>query len=643
MLPGMTTETRHDEVRRWLAGVGTIAAAVNAPVELPALLDLIAATACELTGYEAGGVLLADDGEHALYISGAHGLSAEYVARVNAEHTIKLGSGPLSAGPSSRAFRTAEPVAISDLSEDPSFAPWVAAALEYGYRAIVAVPLLVGGRPAGTLNCYRTGVHPFGTDEIDLLKTLANQAGIALETARLRDHERRTIDDLELLNRSLTAQHRLLEQAEQIHHELTAVALRAGGVQAVADALARLLARPVLVADPAGQPLANAQHRGVLLDPAPIAVAAADDAAATLQDSPTDDLMTAPVVLGDELVARLWLPGPVADLGQLDRRAVEHAAVVCALELLRQRTALEVEWRLRGDVLSDLLAGGASAALGARAESLGHDLTRPHSVLVVKADRPDGPMHRMGGPSGVRRLLGVAQVTADGPGPRPLVTSWGDHVVVLWPEGRPGPRADAVDAAEAIRQAAQRAFDGATASAVVGRRCTALSDYASAFRIARGALELAQLRGGLNRTFTVPDLGVYGLLLQLEDPHELVRFADGVLAPLRRHDDHRDMALVATLRTYLEQGTSTSRTAAALYVHPNTVGLRLRRIEELMGVRLADPEALLQVKAAFMAEDVTGSAWGSSSPAPDGGPLPDTARASASAAGRARGKRGRKT
>ncbi|MCX6467150.1 MAG: helix-turn-helix domain-containing protein, partial [Pseudonocardiales bacterium] len=170
-----------------------------------------------------------------------------------------------------------------------------------------------------------------------------------------------------------------------------------------------------------------------------------------------------------------------------------------------------------------------------------------------------------------------------------------------------------------------------------------LSDYASAFRIARGALELAQLRGGLDRTFTVPDLGVYGLLLQLEDPHELVRFADGVLAPLRRHDDHRDMALVATLRTYLEQGTSTSRTAAALYLHPNTVGLRLRRIEELIGVRLADPEALLQFQAAFMAEDVTGSAWGSSSPAPHGGPGPDTARASASGADPARGKRVRRT
>jgi hypothetical protein len=127
------------------------------------------------------------------------------------------------------------------------------------------------------------------------------------------------------------------------------------------------------------------------------------------------------------------------------------------------------------------------------------------------------------------------------------------------------------------------------------------------------------------------------------DQRDRHRFADGVLAPLHHYDERKDLSLVATLRTYLEQGMSTSRTAAALFVHPNTVGLRLRRIEELIGVRLADPGALLHVKAAFMAEDVTGSAWGSSPPAPDGGPLPGAARASASGVNRARGERGRKT
>jgi DNA-binding PucR family transcriptional regulator len=39
-----------------------------------------------------------------------------------------------------------------------------------------------------------------------------------------------------------------------------------------------------------------------------------------------------------------------------------------------------------------------------------------------------------------------------------------------------------------------------------------------------------------------------------------------------------------TLRTYLDSDLDVSRTAEALYVHPNTVRYRLRRISELTGL-----------------------------------------------------------
>ena len=113
-----------DDVRRWLAGVGSIAAAVNAATPLPDLLDLIARTACELTGYDASGVLLLDDAGQVLQISGSSGLSADYVLDVNERRTITLTPGPLSGAPSSRAFRTATAVPIADILADPSFAPW---------------------------------------------------------------------------------------------------------------------------------------------------------------------------------------------------------------------------------------------------------------------------------------------------------------------------------------------------------------------------------------------------------------------------------------------------------------------------------------------------------------------------------------
>jgi DNA-binding PucR family transcriptional regulator len=47
-------------------------------------------------------------------------------------------------------------------------------------------------------------------------------------------------------------------------------------------------------------------------------------------------------------------------------------------------------------------------------------------------------------------------------------------------------------------------------------------------------------------------------------------------------------ALLDTVMTYLEQGNSLEATARLLFVHPNTVRYRLRRVTELTGVTASD-------------------------------------------------------
>lgn len=275
-----------------------------------------------------------------------------------------------------------------------------------------------------------------------------------------------------------------------------------------------------------------------------------------------------------------------------------HAAVVCALEILRRRTAVDVEWRLRGDLLTDLLSETSSpASVAARAVPLGHDLTRAHTVLLAA---PDGPPEA----NRARLLLGAAQAVADRCEPRPLVTAWGEHVIVLWPAASTA--TEAAEAAGEIRAAGRRALAGKSVTVAIGHRCEEVENVRSAVRTARGALELARLHGS-DRTLTLPDLGVYGLLLQLNDPRELVRFTEHTLQPLREYDRRKKAALVPTLRTYLDQGMSVARTAGELYVHPNTVALRLKKVEDLVGISIQQPEALLRLKMALMAEDVLGT------------------------------------
>jgi DNA-binding PucR family transcriptional regulator len=59
-------------------------------------------------------------------------------------------------------------------------------------------------------------------------------------------------------------------------------------------------------------------------------------------------------------------------------------------------------------------------------------------------------------------------------------------------------------------------------------------------------------------------------------------------------------ALVETLGAYLEQAGSLEATARALYVHPNTVRYRLRRVAEVAGYAATDPREAFTLHLALV-------------------------------------------
>jgi GAF domain-containing protein len=544
-----------ENLARWLAAVARIAAAVNQPVSLGELLDLVAETAAGLMGYDFCAVLLPDARRETLLIEGHFGLSATYVGKVNADNPVVLGARATPEAPSSRAFLSGRSVQVVDIA-DEAFFPWGGVARAQGYRSMVSVPLLVSGEALGTLNCYTRDPHAFEGHELDLLGMLADQAGIAIATARLREREAATIADL--------------RASAEAHDELTAVALGGGGVAGVATALADLLDLPVaVVEEPVGTVLASVDHGGRRAEPGGGRSHGAE------------------VLLGSHVAATIWLPGTAEELGPLRLRAVEQAATVCALELLRSRTALDAEWRVSGEVVADLATGSplGVATVPERAARLGHDLRRPHALVTGTGDH--------------ERLLSVARSLAARAAPRALVTSLGGIVVVLRPAGAEN---DPESFAEELRRLAARSGEPATVA--LSPVCRELSDYPTAFRQVRGAAALAATDGAPDRVVTLEGTGVLGLLLQLEDPVELVRFADRVLGPVRHHDRARGGELEATLREYLTHDLSTTAAATALFVHPNTVGQRLRRVEQLLGVSLARTETLAALDVAFTATRV---------------------------------------
>lgn len=74
--------------------------------------------------------------------------------------------------------------------------------------------------------------------------------------------------------------------------------------------------------------------------------------------------------------------------------------------------------------------------------------------------------------------------------------------------------------------------------------------------------------------------------LQVPDPEDARAFAREVLGRLATDRSERTVELLRTLARYFRCDGSPQRTAKALSVHPNTVGYRLRRAEELSGLSL---------------------------------------------------------
>ncbi len=135
----------------------------------------------------------------------------------------------------------------------------------------------------------------------------------------------------------------------------------------------------------------------------------------------------------------------------------------------------------------------------------------------------------------------------------------------------------------------------------VGRLARRLSDFPTSFREAREALFIASITGETESVQHYNDLGVWRLLLRIEDETELERFSDYYLSPVSRHDREQQTDWLKTLETFLDLNGNLRATARALALHRNTITYQLEHISKLLGQDLNNPEVRLNLQVALRA------------------------------------------
>jgi len=599
-----------------LQAVAKVARAILSDLDLESTLLSVVNTAKDLVGADIVGILLADahadaDADAGAGADGAGGPPGEaLVMRACTGHRtvrtarLRVRRGQGVAG---KVLATGVPQRVDDYPEDRSISgDFLAIAALDGTRSALGAPMIVRDTIIGVLMVWSRRRQAFTDLHTETLIYLADLATIAIENARLYDTERTAMHTLAEAHHRLEDQYDLLQRASQLHEELTGLVLQGACLADLVGVVARHTGGEVVLFDPGLDLLATAGAGGALDTPVAERVRRRladrrrsrhrDGDSGPIPPSPGFDrwLLGRDVVAGGERLGHLCV---VLDdrPGALDPLVVEQAAVVCALELTKERAVTEARTRVRSDFLWDLLDGNVSDDSEAlvRARHLGYALPARLRVMLVPVGGLDEWARTAGaGADAVdRRRESVVRLAAAAAAelvPGALVARRGSLLAFLLPATGDG------DGAEQARKVADTILDRLVAanpelgfSAGLSACAPLSADLRGVYREAEHALSAMPVLGSGTRAVTFDDLGVLRFLLAPGDRAELVAFARSVLGPVLDYDRDHHGGLVRTVEVYLKCDCNLQRTGEQLFLHPKTVRYRLDRVEELAGINFA--------------------------------------------------------
>ncbi|MBP2656734.1 MAG: transcriptional regulator, CdaR [Firmicutes bacterium] len=306
-----------------------------------------------------------------------------------------------------------------------------------------------------------------------------------------------------------------------------------------------------------------------------------------------------PLVLAGQLFGYLLVFEAAGPLNALDAGRIGEVGLACLQLLVNRKNTEEVEKKYKQQFLYDLLYNNFESTdeLIKRGRYWNWELNKPQHLFVVEPDDFKQLRNKDQVLAGLQLFI---EAFLKPHFLQTIITEMQDQIIVIIPateeKGRSA-KQHIKNLANLLQANLQEAAFEATVSFGIGKLHSSAAELCQSFQEAKHALDLGRFIREKGHVTYFGDLGIIRLLSHVS-LDQLDEYYQEQLAVIIEYDEKDNMNFLEILQMYFQQNGDLNITAEKLFMHPNTLRYRLKKIEELLDVDLQKLEIRINLSVA---------------------------------------------
>lgn len=323
--------------------------------------------------------------------------------------------------------------------------------------------------------------------------------------------------------------------------------------------------------------------------------------------------LTIPIIANSITYGFLTLIEYYGQTNEVDIVALEHGATTIALDLTKKRAVYETKKRLKKDFLNDLFRGNITnnLILKGKYNFINYEVEKATVAIILEfeSNNPNLAENSFTSMASNKNVLKIINSEFSKNGQNYFVYEEGNKVIILFQF------AEIEDEEKIYNKISKRCKE--IGEKIVNKTVNEnyyfgvgglyhnSTETKKSYEEAKKALKIGKIFIEENEVFIYKKLGIYRILSMVSEESEVVEFCDDILGNLIKYDKKHNERLCYNLKKYLMNNGNITKAAKELYIHPNTLAYRIKKIEKILNKDLDDPRERFNLFLALMIKKST--------------------------------------